>query len=153
MLTTQTNPTWLTSTLEKYVWTNADLAKTFKHCCAIRTLVRSGYVVSGSNWHEICCSGNLSIMEYLLLTGVDVDLRGSSSGTLRWWQCVLVARWTWRFFRSCSSTVHRCECGELVRDDATSHVFGPLVSQLRCQTHAECSQHVFYARGKSLAHH
>ena len=81
MLTTQTNPTWLTSTLEKYVWTNADLAKTFKHCCAIRTLVRSGYVVSGSNWHEICCSGNLSIMEYLLLTGVDVDLRGSSSNT------------------------------------------------------------------------
>ena len=81
MLTTQTDPTWLTSTLEQYEWTNADLAKTFKHCCAIRTLVRSGYVVSGSNWHEICCSGNLLIMEYLLLTGVDVDSRGSSSNT------------------------------------------------------------------------
>ena len=81
MLTSETNPMWLTSTLEQYEWTNSDLAKTFKHCCAIRTLVRSGYVVSGSNWHEICCSGNLLIMEYLLLTGVDVDLRGSSSNT------------------------------------------------------------------------
>ena len=77
MLTTKTNSRWLTSTLGQYEWTNADLAKTFKHCCAIRTLVRSGYVVSGSNWNEICCSGNLPIMKYLLLTGVDVDLRGS----------------------------------------------------------------------------
>ena len=59
--------------------------KAMHQCNQIRMLVRNGYVIGGKQWVHLCAVADVKVLEYLLMMGIDVDMRGlcQRSGLMR----------------------------------------------------------------------
>lgn len=59
--------------------------KAMHQCNQIRMLVRNGYVIGGKQWVHLCAEADVKVLEYLLMMGIDVDMRDARqrSGLMR----------------------------------------------------------------------